>query len=217
MKTINAKSGTCLDPVMLVKAEVDRGETELKVLLDNPTSASDVVRLLENRGFSVLLEDDEGTITISAQKGEQPLKVAAAFKKQPVNPINEAQFPLRQQTAAIPTPESSGSFSVLITRLALGSDQQLGETLMKSFLSTLLQMECQPFAVALMNEGVKLALYESSPCDHLKSLEKKGTSILICGTCVNHFNVTDQIGVGSMSNMLEIMETLNRADKILTL
>ena len=216
MKTIDTKGKACQDPVVLTKAEVDRGETELEVLLDNPVSASDVMRLLENKGFSVQLKDDEGAITISARRGEQSPK-AVAFKKQPASSISDAQSGLKPQTVTITDPESSGTFSVLITSLAIGSDRQLGEALMKSFLATLPQMERHPLTVALMNEGVKLALYDSSSCDHLKSLEKKGVSILVCGTCANQFNVMDQIGAGSISNMLEIMETLNKADKILTL
>ena len=88
---------------------------------------------------------------------------------------------------------------------------------MKSFLGVLPQMDPPPLAVALINDGVKLALYDSSSCDHLKNMEKKGVSILVCGTCVNHFNVMDQIGAGSISNMFEIVETLNRAGKIMTI
>jgi len=140
------------------------------------------------------------------------------FKKQHVSPIHESQaIPRPQTTASHPMPAPSETFSVLITCPTLGSNKQLGETLMKSFLGALPQMESLPLVVALMNEGVKLALYDSSSCDHLKSLEKKGASILICGMCANHFNILDMIGVGSISNMFEIVETLNRADKILTI
>jgi hypothetical protein len=88
---------------------------------------------------------------------------------------------------------------------------------MKSFLGTLSQLDDAPLAVALMNEGVKLALYDSSSCDHLKNLEKKGTLILVCGTCVGHFHIAEQIGAGTISNMFEIVENLKRASKIITL
>jgi intracellular sulfur oxidation DsrE/DsrF family protein len=87
---------------------------------------------------------------------------------------------------------------------------------MKSFLGTLAQASA-PLAVALMNEGVKLALYDSSSCDHLKALAEKGIVVLVCGTCVNHFQIADQIGAGVVSNMFEIVESLNKADKIITL
>ena len=222
MKTINAKSNVCSDPVAKTKAEADRGETELEVLLDNPVFASNVMRLLESKGFGVQLKDDEGTITISARKGEPPHK-AAALTKQPAGPVYETQPISRPQIAApyqTPAPatqEPPGTFSVLITRRALGSDAELGEVLMKNFLGALSRAERPPLTVALMNEGIKLARYDSSSCDHLKNLEKKGVSILVCGTCANYFNVMDQIGAGSISDMPEIIEAINKAGKIITL
>ena len=217
MKTINVKSGA-LDPVAMVKAEVDRGEGEMEVLLNNPIPASQIMRFLESKGYCVQLKDDDGAITISARKGEQPQKTAT-FKQQPVGRTGQPhdQPAPRPTAAAVPAPGSSGTFSVLITRCTLGSDSELGEALMKSFIGSLPQMEHRPIAVALMNEGVKLAFYDSSPCDHLKELENKGVAVLICDTCANYFNLMDQLGSGSISNILEIMETLNKADKILTL
>ncbi|MCL2010459.1 MAG: sulfurtransferase-like selenium metabolism protein YedF [Synergistaceae bacterium] len=234
MKTVNARGKACPDPAAAVKAAIKAaaklGETELEVLLDNPVSASSVMRLLESSGFTVQLKDDNGAIMITARKGEQPPK-PIAFKKLPDPPPQEVWITSRTQAAravptdvAAPAPEpSSGTFSILITGQTLGRDQdnqgnqELGEALMKNFLGALPQMERPPLAVALMNGGVKLALYDSSSCDHLKNLEKKGVSILICGTCANHFNIMDQIGAGSISHMSEIIETLNRAGKIMTL
>ena len=68
-----------------------------------------------------------------------------------------------------------------------------------------------------MNEGVKLALPEASTCDHLKDLERAGTNILVCGTCTNHFGITDRVGVGTISNMFEILEAVTGADKTLSI
>ena len=114
-------------------------------------------------------------------------------------------------------PASGDGLAVLITGKTLGrNDEELGEILIKGFLGTLSQLEVPPRTLALMNEGVKLALFDSSSCDHLKNLEKKGTDILVCGTCTNHFGITDSVGAGTISNMFEILESLNRAQKILS-
>lgn len=220
MKTINAKGKACPEPVMMTKAEVERGETELDVLLDNPVSAFNVMHFLEGNGFSVQLKDDDGTIAISARKSEQPSK-AALFKKQPAVPEQEAEVSAMPQTATPSQAQSpklpSGKFSVLITGQALGRTPELGEVLMKNFLGALSQMERPPLVVALVNDGVKLSLYDSSSCDHLKNLEKKGVSIMVCGTCVNYFNIMDHVGVGSVSHMLDIIKTLDCADKVMTI
>ncbi|MDR2175145.1 MAG: sulfurtransferase-like selenium metabolism protein YedF [Synergistaceae bacterium] len=210
MKTINARGKACPEPVILTKACVDQGEKEIEVLLDNPVSASNVMRFLEGQGFGVQLRDDEGMLTVAARLGEEAPKGqrAAAEPRPSVSPGVSGVF-------GEPAPKET--FSVFITTKTLGrSDEELGEILMKSFLGTLAQGSV-PAVVALANEGVKLALYDSSSCDHLKTLTKKGVSVLVCGTCVNHFQIADQIGAGIVSNMFEIVESLTRADKVITL
>jgi selenium metabolism protein YedF len=213
MKTINARGKICPEPVILTKAQVDRGEEELEVFLDNPISASNVRRFLESKGFAVRLKDDDGLLTILASKKEEKAPKVAPPSSKPGARTQEAQAAVPPVTASV-----NETFSTLITCRTLGrSDEELGEVLMKSFLGTLSQMDNAPVVVALMNEGAKLALYDSSSCDHLKNLEQKGVTILVCGTCVNHFQIADQIGVGTISNMFEILEALNKASKIMTL
>ncbi|MDR1875755.1 MAG: sulfurtransferase-like selenium metabolism protein YedF [Synergistaceae bacterium] len=221
MKTINARGKLCPEPVVMTKAVVDQGERELEVLLDNPTAASNVMRFLESREYSVLLKDDEGMLSISACKKEGKEGKSAAPAATATETSQEQPVRAQPATKIAPggtDPLPTGTFSVLVTCKTLGrSDEQLGEVLMKSFLGTLAQMDNAPIVVALMNEGVRLSLYDSSTCDHLKNLEKKGVIILVCGTCVSHFAIADRIGVGTISNMFEIIETLNRADKTITL
>ena len=98
-----------------------------------------------------------------------------------------------------------------------GEDALLGEILAKSFLGTLAELTDPPGVLALMNEGVKLALNNTSSCEHLLTLEKKGVRILVCGTCTNHFGITADIGAGVISNMFEITEALLSADKTIAL
>ncbi len=56
---------------------------------------------------------------------------------------------------------------------------------------------------------------ESSACEYIKDLEKSGTKILVCGTCTTHFDITNKIAVGTISNMFEIMEMITGADNTL--
>ncbi|GHS93092.1 preprotein translocase subunit TatB [Synergistales bacterium] len=207
MKKIDARGKPCPQPVMLTKAGVDAGEKEFEILLDNPVSASNVTRYLEGQGFSVLLKDDDGLLIVKAEPRKNKPKPAP--KPAPTPP------------APVPSPISAPpkqTFSVLITGQTLGrNDQELGEVLMKGFLGTCAQIDAAPIVVAMMNEGVKLALQGSATCDHLKSLEGKGVAVLVCGTCTNHFAITEQIGAGVISNMFEIIESINKASKVITL
>jgi hypothetical protein len=38
--------------------------------------------------------------------------------------------------------------------------------------------------------------------------------IIVCGTCVNYFNLNDQIAVGRISNMYEIVDTMAGAARL---
>jgi len=234
MKTINARNAACVEPMAAIKAEISRGETELEVLMDDPISASEAVHYLEGCGFSVKLKDDDGNISISANQRDTPPK-PLAFKKQPVESVSSLRprgavwksgnvLPSgSSQSSPLPSSSSPKSLSVLITGSAIGSPndhRELGETLMKSFLMTLPMRFAYNSpalsAVVLVNEGVKLALYNSSACDHLKNLEKHGVSVLVCATCVNYFSIMDQVGVGAMVSMPEILEALDKTDKTMT-
>ncbi|CAM1381453.1 sulfurtransferase-like selenium metabolism protein YedF [Fretibacterium fastidiosum] len=123
-----------------------------------------------------------------------------------------------QKGQELAPPRDDTSLAVLITGDTFGrGSEELGGVLVKSFLKTLAGLETPPTVLALMNGGVKLALFDSSTCDRLKDLERRGTRVLVCGTCTNFYGVTDSVGVGIISNMYEIVETIARAGRILSL
>jgi intracellular sulfur oxidation DsrE/DsrF family protein len=49
----------------------------------------------------------------------------------------------------------------------------------------------------------------------LKKLEKAGVQLLVCGTCLNYFEVKDKLEAGSISNMYDIMDTMSSAGRLL--
>ena len=53
MITVNAVGKACPEPVIMTKAALEKGATELEVLVDNAVAASNVTRLLEGQGFHV--------------------------------------------------------------------------------------------------------------------------------------------------------------------
>ena len=52
--------------------------------------------------------------------------------------------------------------------------------------------------------------------EDLKLLEEQGVEILTCGTCLNYYNLSDKLQVGSVTNMYTIVEKMAGADKIIT-
>ena len=94
-------------------------------------------------------------------------------------------------------------------------DDQLGRTLMKGFLYAVSQLEQLPKTILLYNGGVKLAVEGAVSVEDLKSMEAQGVQVLACGTCLNYYGLTEQLAVGSVTNMYAIVEELNAAGKVI--
>ncbi|RJP64995.1 MAG: sulfurtransferase-like selenium metabolism protein YedF [Candidatus Abyssobacteria bacterium SURF_17] len=107
--------------------------------------------------------------------------------------------------------------TLLIRANCIGrGDDELGLNLMMNFIFHLTKAETVPETIILMNSGVTLASEGSEVLDELRELERRGTSVLVCGTCLNFFNIKDQLKAGHVSNMGEIATTLLDASKVIT-
>ena len=190
MTKVDAMGKLCPEPVIMTKGEIEKGASEIEILVDNDIAVSNVTRLLEGKGFSVEL---------SRNGNERKLTAKKTNGNTPVKPSKRDEL-----------------LAILVAHDVLGgNDKELGEVLMKAFLGCISKLSHKPAVMAFMNEGVKLVLPESSACEYIKELEKSGTKILVCGTCTTHFNITDKIAVGTISNMFEIMEMITGADNTL--
>ncbi|MDR1886040.1 MAG: sulfurtransferase-like selenium metabolism protein YedF, partial [Synergistaceae bacterium] len=190
MKIVDAKGQLCPKPVMMTREATEAGERELAVIVDNEVSALNVRRFLENAGYRVSRTDADGVTRIEAVLPE------GTERREEAGPAPEAG-PKRSDYA----------YLILSSNIGAQSDG-LGEVLMKSFLGTIGSRRPRPRAIALMNDGVKLALSGETSAETLKELESDGVTVLVCGTCTKHFGITDDIAVGQISNMFEITETV---------
>ena len=115
------------------------------------------------------------------------------------------------------TDKRKSSTVIYINSELMGSgDEKLGDILMSTFLSTLGDFVKEVSHILLVNEGVKLACEGSDKADSLVLLEEAGIEILSCGTCINHFNLTDKVKAGKVSNMFTILQVLTSAERTLT-
>ena len=86
---------------------------------------------------------------------------------------------------------------------------------MLNFLATLPEMGPQLWRMILVNGAVRLAV-EGSPClEALQKLEAAGVTILVCGTCLTHFDLLDKKAVGQTTNMLDVVTSLQLAEKVI--
>jgi len=45
-------------------------------------------------------------------------------------------------------------------------------------------------------------------------MEAQGVEVMTCGTCLNHYGLTEKLAVGSVTNMYVIAQTMMEADHI---
>jgi selenium metabolism protein YedF len=88
---------------------------------------------------------------------------------------------------------------------------------MVSFLRTLKEMGPELWRLVFVNNGVKLTIDGSEVLEELKAYERDGLKILVCGTCLTHFNLLERKQVGETTNMLDIVTAVQLADKVINL
>ena len=97
-------------------------------------------------------------------------------------------------------------------------DQELGYNLLRMALFTLSQGDTLPASVLFMNGGVRLPAGEDAQVlESLQALSGRGVDILVCGTCLNYYGLTDQLKIGTVSNMYDILSHMQEAGKVLSL
>lgn len=107
---------------------------------------------------------------------------------------------------------------ILITRNGMGdAPPELQLKLITTYFSLLVENDGLPAAICFYADGVKLVVQGSPVINLLKSLEAKGVRLILCSTCLNFFHAADQVQVGIVGGMTDILEAQRRADKVISL
>ncbi len=107
---------------------------------------------------------------------------------------------------------------ILITRDGMGqAEPELQHRLIATYLKLLDDHDILPAAICLYTNGVRLSVTGSPVLEQLKSLESKGVRLILCSTCLNFFNLADQVQVGIVGGMTDIIEAQFRAEKVISI
>jgi selenium metabolism protein YedF len=192
MKTIDTKGLTCPRPLIMLKEglqEAAEGQ-ELRVITDNETSLKNMLNYLRDQGAETEVSSVGKVHTISTTR--------------PHGTLSAEDPALYCETSAV-----RNDYVVCVKSDKMGGgDPDLGKMLMEIFLDNLKLQEHLPTHVILYNAGVKLAMKDSQVCSSLSELEELGCRIMLCGTCIDHYGLQYEIGVGMISNMVTITETM---------
>ncbi|MCF8366696.1 MAG: sulfurtransferase-like selenium metabolism protein YedF [Bacteroidales bacterium] len=200
MKIIDVKGKQCPMPLIETKKalkEADANES-FKVLINNPTSAKNVTHFLKDNAIPFTEKTERDEIEIIVNNTGQNLEE-----------VDETAYCSTCNTE----PEN---FVVLMAkdRLGEGSDE-LGEALAGAMINTLKAIEPLPTKIIFMNSGINLVVKGSLVLDNLKYLQDKGVDLIVCGTCLDYFGKMDDLIVGRVSNMLDIVQSMKDAQKVL--
>ncbi len=107
---------------------------------------------------------------------------------------------------------------ILFTRNGMGdAPPDLQHQLATKFLDLLLQSGQLPAKLLFYTDGVKLACQGSPVIELLQVMEAQGVELVLCKTCLDYFQLTDQVEVGIVGGMPDIIEALQKADKVMAL
>lgn len=199
MKEFDLRDLACPGPVLKLKELLEAGEKDVRFHVADELCRSNVSRFATSRGAGIEVEEDgEGGFFVTVTAGEDSATPRRGEKQLLV--------------CEVPT---TGPRVVQVTASTMGAgDDELGALLMRAYLKTQAQLEQRPQTILFYNSGVKLCCAGSLLIDDLRNLESEGIEILACGTCLNYFELADQLVVGRVTDMLEIATRLAEAGSI---
>ena len=201
-RTIDCMGMACPLPVINAKKAIEAftGNGTLYIKVDNETAVQNLIRLGEHNGFKVT----------SARDGEKAFTVTMAVVAGTGKPASVPAEALSCQT-----PAGSGRVVVLSADTMGAGDEKLGKKLMKAFVFALTSQDEVPDKGICYNTGARLTTVDADTIRDLKVLEAAGTTVMTCGTCLDFYGLKEQLQVGIISNMYDIVEAQMSASMVI--
>ena len=197
-KEINCRGLACPAPVLQTKEAIEKEHpVVIKVVVDNEAAKQNVSRFMGYQNLEVSVQQEGSDFHVIGKIREGPA---------PEEPVDEKSGAEHKK------------IMVMVANNCMGhGDDELGEKLMMSFLKTLKEMGDELWRLVFVNNGVKLTIEGSEVLPVIQELEKEGIHILVCGTCLTHFDLLDQKQAGETTNMLDIVTAMQLADKVINI
>ncbi|MCJ2163829.1 MULTISPECIES: sulfurtransferase-like selenium metabolism protein YedF [unclassified Pseudodesulfovibrio] len=196
--SLDCKDLPCPQPVLKCKDAIERNSpNRLEITVDNDAAKENVSRFMTVQGFTVKTRQEGRNHIITGTREDDG---------------DCAECTVMNDTKIAATDKEK--ILVFIASDTIGSgDGTLGGNLMFNFLLTLKELDSDLWRIILVNGGVKLAISDNKCMAELARLEESGVSILVCGTCLEFFGLTDKRGVGAVTNMLDVVTSFQLATK----
>lgn len=195
---VDALDEACPLPVVKAKKAIQslKGSGRVCIYVDNEIAVQNLTKMAYHKGYTVKSE----------QVAPQKYQVIMTVGKIPVE---------KESLPKIYHPGKNSKKMLVLSSETMGQgDDALGRMLMKGFIFALTQQDELPATILLYNSGAKLTCSEDFAED-FQVLESKGVEILTCGTCLSHYQLTDKLKAGSVSNMYTIVEKMLEAEVVI--
>ncbi|SBV96798.1 conserved hypothetical protein [uncultured delta proteobacterium] len=199
---VDCRGLPCPQPVIRLKRLLEESSPVfILVTVDNEPALENVCRFLAFHGYATEHAAEPGAWRVKALRGaDGPARPAAVPEPRPARAFDG---------------EGARTLVMLIAPVFGSGDDTLGTKLMRNFLATLPELGDDLWRMVLLNGGVRLAAKGSPVLEELKALESSGVSILVCGACLEFFGLTAEKAVGETTNMLDIVTSMQLADKVI--
>ena len=191
MRIIDAKGLSCPQPLLLTRKALAEGLGDFTVVVDDEIAKKNIERFLnhENKKFEIKREDGEILISVKSEVSNKGIieGIAEAVDNRPV-------YVFKTKGVA---------------------QDELGQMLTGGFLDTIKDVTPLPEAIVFYHEGVFLVLDDSPFLDKLQVLQELGIKVIICGNCVNFYDVVERVAVGEISNAFDILSILSKAHHLI--
>ncbi|MFO7765433.1 MAG: sulfurtransferase-like selenium metabolism protein YedF [Pelovirga sp.] len=196
MTELDYRGHACPYPVIETRKQILASPAaKLRVLVDDEACRDNVTRLAEKMGYLI---------------ASAPIADGYRMELSPSASPQSQKAPAQQSASVGATVIYCGS-----DRMGSG-DEEFGRVLLKNFLMTQLEIDPLPAAILFVNSGIHLAIEGSEVLDTLKALEAAGVDIASCGLCLDFYNKKNQLKIGRVTNMLEIVDIQHQAGRVIS-
>ena len=205
-KYLDCKGMACPLPVVNTKKcteEMNPGDV-LNVQVDNEIAVQNLLRFAAHKGYPAS----------STKNGEADFTITMTISKTAKEAAPEKEKP--EEILCTPDSRQKGMLVVLSSNTMGNGDPKLGTALMKAFVFALTKQDQFPETILCYNKGAYLTCDGADTLEDLKLLESEGVTILTCGTCLDFYDLKEQLAVGSVTNMYDIVERMENARHIVT-
>ena len=206
-KMVDARGLACPLPVVNAKKAVGEFQEDgvLTVLVDNEIAVQNLQKFASQKGLKAAGEkkgEKEYEVTIQVAAGGASASALAAETED-------------EEIACSPDSRKKGLVAVLSANVMGGGEEKLGRALMKAFVFALTKQDMLPETIVCYNSGAYLTCEGSDSLEDFKALEAEGVNIMTCGTCLDFYGIKDKLAVGTVTNMYDIVETMENARSVI--